>query len=158
ELDIMASSGAADGDHPAGVSPSGVPVVGGSQGAIVRAARDLFADKGYQGVSLRAVARRASVDPSLVTYFYGSKEGLCLATVDVLCHTRGMIDQVLGSEEADLTSRLVHVFSNLWEQPGAREPLLAMLRSAFNHESANQVLRQFVVSGFVGPIVASTGV
>src|SRR5262245_56338465 len=114
----MASSGAADGDHPAGVSPSGVPVVGGSQAAIVRAARDLFADKGYQGVSLRAVARRAGVDPSLVTYFYGSKEGVFLAAIDAVCDTRAMIDQVLGSEEGDLTTRLVHVFLNLWEQPG----------------------------------------
>jgi AcrR family transcriptional regulator len=154
----MVSSGATDGDPLACALPSSAPAVSGSQAAIVSAARKLFADHGYQGVSLRAIARAADVDPSLVAYFYGSKEDVFLAAINAVCDTRALIDQVLESREGDLSTRLVGVFLDLWEQPGVCEPLLAVLRSAFNHEPANRVLRQFSVSGFVGPVVASTGV
>src|SRR3954451_3348741 len=44
--------------------------------AIAQAARAAFAEVGYDGASVRAIARAAGVDPSLVLHFYGSKEAL----------------------------------------------------------------------------------
>ena len=43
---------------------------------IVEAARDEFADHGWAGATIRAVARAADVDPALVYHYFGSKEGL----------------------------------------------------------------------------------
>ncbi|MDI6912505.1 helix-turn-helix domain-containing protein [Nocardioides sp.] len=42
---------------------------------IARAAREQFAAKGYDRVTLRAIATQAGVDAALVTYFYGSNDG-----------------------------------------------------------------------------------
>src|SRR6202000_558163 len=43
---------------------------------IVAAARDEFAEHGWAGTTIRAVARGADVDPALVYHYFGSKEGL----------------------------------------------------------------------------------
>lgn len=53
----------------------------GSQNAAVRAgllesARTLFAQHGYSAVSTRAVAEAAGVNPAMIHYYFGSKQGL----------------------------------------------------------------------------------
>jgi AcrR family transcriptional regulator len=54
-----------------------------SRTAILAAARDLLASKGYEATTIRAVAAAAGIDPSMVMRYYGSKEGLFAAAVDV---------------------------------------------------------------------------
>ncbi|MCU1473733.1 helix-turn-helix domain-containing protein, partial [Amnibacterium sp.] len=51
--------------------------------AIVRAAADEFASAGYDGVSLRAVARRAGVDAALVHHYFADKPDLFAAALDL---------------------------------------------------------------------------
>src|ERR1700677_3433185 len=46
---------------------------------IVAAARGEFAEHGWAGTTMRAVARTADVDPALVYHFLGWKEGLLAA-------------------------------------------------------------------------------
>src|ERR1700754_2747066 len=43
---------------------------------ILSAARDEFAQYGWAGTTIRAVARAADVDPALVYHYFGSKEAL----------------------------------------------------------------------------------
>jgi AcrR family transcriptional regulator len=43
---------------------------------ILAAARDEFTEHGWAGTTIRAVARAAAVDPTLVYHYFGSKEGL----------------------------------------------------------------------------------
>lgn len=47
-----------------------------SRTAILEAAEDLFADLGFQGASLAAIAERAGVSVGLPGYFFGAKEDL----------------------------------------------------------------------------------
>jgi AcrR family transcriptional regulator len=51
---------------------------------LLQAATDAFAEVGYEGTSLRAIADSAGVSFQLITYYFGSKEDLWLATVDYL--------------------------------------------------------------------------
>src|ERR1700744_5968146 len=46
---------------------------------IVEAAKRVFAAKGYDGASLRAVAREAEVDPALVHHYFDGKAALFVA-------------------------------------------------------------------------------
>jgi len=46
--------------------------------AILEAARELFAEKGFERTTMRAVGERAGVDPALISYWFGSKDGLLL--------------------------------------------------------------------------------
>src|SRR3954471_7635136 len=51
--------------------------------AILQAAREQFHSLGYDRTSIRSVAAGADIDPSMVMRYYGSKEGLFAAAVDV---------------------------------------------------------------------------
>jgi AcrR family transcriptional regulator len=57
---------------------------GEGQEALLRAARELMAEKGLPRVTLREVAERAGVQPALVHYYFAGKQGLLRAvTADV---------------------------------------------------------------------------
>ena len=51
---------------------------------LLHAAADAFAEYGYEGASLRAIADTAGVSFQLIAYYFGSKEELWVATVDYL--------------------------------------------------------------------------
>ena len=51
---------------------------------LLHAATDAFAEYGYEGASLRAIADNAGVSFQLIAYYFGSKEELWVATVDFL--------------------------------------------------------------------------
>ena len=48
---------------------------------IIRAAREMFAEEGYDGTSLRAVARAAGVDAALIHHYFEGKPGLFMAAM-----------------------------------------------------------------------------
>lgn len=56
------------------------PADSGTRETILAAARSTFAESGYDGASLRAIARRAGVDAALPHHCFGSKEGLFAAS------------------------------------------------------------------------------
>ena len=43
---------------------------------IMEVAEDLFAEKGFNGTSIRDIAERAQVNLAMVSYYFGSKEKL----------------------------------------------------------------------------------
>jgi AcrR family transcriptional regulator len=52
-----------------------------TKGDIIEAARRVFADRGYDRVSLRAVAREAGVDPALIHHYFEGKASLFVAAM-----------------------------------------------------------------------------
>ena len=66
------SAAAAAGRRPGNVD---------TRGEIVEAAKRVFAAKGYDGASLRAVPREAEVDPALVHHYFDGKASLFVAAM-----------------------------------------------------------------------------
>ena len=58
-----------------------VPAKATRAGDIIRAARETFATHGYEGASLRAVARAAGVDAALVHHYFDGKADLFMAAM-----------------------------------------------------------------------------
>ncbi|ADP81572.1 TetR/AcrR family transcriptional regulator [Pseudofrankia inefficax] len=54
---------------------------GRSRARLLAAATELFAERGYTGTALRAVAERAGVDAALIARYYGGKDGLYQAVL-----------------------------------------------------------------------------
>ncbi|HMK95915.1 MAG TPA: TetR family transcriptional regulator, partial [Acidimicrobiales bacterium] len=50
-----------------------------TKAALVSAALDEFATKGFAGARVRDIARRAGVSKDLIAYHFGGKEGLLMA-------------------------------------------------------------------------------
>jgi AcrR family transcriptional regulator len=52
-----------------------------TRATLIKAARELFARDGYEGASVRAIARRARANLGAITYHFGSKRALYEAAV-----------------------------------------------------------------------------
>lgn len=54
---------------------------------LLQAARQLFLSNEFKAVSLREIAAKAGVNGAMVSYYFGSKQGLYLAMVEELLHS-----------------------------------------------------------------------
>ncbi|MDN3351025.1 TetR family transcriptional regulator [Actinomadura sp. DC4] len=108
-----------------------------TRNAILAAARRRFADDGYERATIRAIAADAGIDPSMVMRYYGSKDGLFAAAVDVALHLPAL-DDLPREGRGEI---LVDHFLRLWEGEGADDVLTVLLRSAVTNEAAADRMR-----------------
>ncbi|MFE3518294.1 TetR family transcriptional regulator [Streptomyces sp. NPDC059166] len=125
---------------------------------ILEAARTEFARRGYDKTSVRAVARAAGVDAALVHHYFGTKDEVFGAAIEVSFEPALALPEILDGPEEDMGERLARVFIGVWENPASRAPLLAILRSALTHEAAAKVLRGFVLSRLLERVAAELDV
>lgn len=122
-----------------------------TRNAILAAARRRFADDGYERATIRAIAADAGIDPSMVMRYYGSKEGLFAAAVDVVL---GLPD-LGGLPASERGERLVRHFLTLWEGERDTGVLAVLLRSAVTNEAAAERMRT-VFATQVGTVIGAT--
>lgn len=66
---------------------------------IIEAAIELFAQKGFEGTSIRDLAAKADVNVAMVNYYFGSKEKLFEALVEVkAASARGTLEELLNDK------------------------------------------------------------
>jgi AcrR family transcriptional regulator len=111
--------------------------------AILSAARDAFAERGYDAASIRAIATRAGVDPALVHHYFGTKEQLFLAAMQLPVNPIEIIRAVGEGDRDGAGERLVRAFLSVWDSP-AGGAAAALLRSAVSSEWGARMLREFV--------------
>lgn len=100
-----------------------------SRQAILQSARDLFAEQGYAGTTVRAIARRAGVDPALVHYFFANKEGVYEAVVRDAVNLMDVLETFVPDSREKLAERLVPAYLELWEGENG-DSLAAIYRTA----------------------------
>jgi AcrR family transcriptional regulator len=108
---------------------------------VLSAARELFAERGFERTTIRAVAGRAGVDPALVHHYFGTKDGLLAAALSPPEGLTALL-VVTGDPEragAELVRRALDVWENHLE---VRELMLAMVRTGLSHEHAAALLRE----------------
>jgi AcrR family transcriptional regulator len=124
---------------------------------IVDAARLQFAEKGFDGTSIRAVARAAQVDSALVHHYFESKEDLMLAALALPIDPREFVPDLLSRGLDELPERLAQLFLRVWEDEAQRLPLTAMVKAAITSEGAADVLRTGWARMIVEPLAAAIG-
>lgn len=125
--------------------------------AILEAARRRFAENGYDGTSIRTIAGDAGVDPALTLHFFGSKDALFQAALAWPLEPQELTRRILGDGPVGAGERLARTFLELWENPGSREPLLALLRSSTSHAPSAALLEQFVRSQMLRRVASALG-
>jgi AcrR family transcriptional regulator len=136
----------------------GRPADGGDRRtAILDSAREQFAAKGYAAASVRAIARGADVDPALVHHYFGTKEQVFVAAMELPFQPGEMLPAALAGDPDGLGERLVRLFLGAWDQPEFRAPMLGMLRSAMTGEQGATMLREFVGSALIGRVAEAVG-
>ena len=136
----------------------GRPADGGDRRtAILSAAREQFAATGYAAASVRGIARQAGVDPALVHHYFGTKEQVFVAAMQLPFQPGEMLPQVLAGDPDGLGERLVRLFLGAWDSPEFRAPMLGMLRSAMTGEQGAAMLREFVGTALIGRVADAVG-
>jgi AcrR family transcriptional regulator len=145
----------AAGPSPARRGPGRRPGSADTRGEILDAARTEFAERGYDGASVRGIARAASVDPALVHHYFGSKEQVFIAAMALPVDPGEVLPDVLAGDRDQLGERFARLFLGLWSDPAFREPMLALLRSATTSERGAQMLREFVASSMLRRVASA---
>ena len=117
---------------------------------IIGVARQHLAARGFAGSSMRAIARAAGVDPSLISHYFGDKSGLLVATRALPFNPIEKSVPVLAGDIDGMGIALVRAFLDAWDPH--REVFSALLRSTFGSSDpttmpAIQVAQNVIVSG-----------
>ncbi|WP_045073222.1 TetR family transcriptional regulator [Psychromicrobium lacuslunae] len=108
---------------------------------ILSAARELFAESSFEGVSLRQIARHAGVDSALVHHYFESKEALFTACVELPADPLAVLATVAHSSPEQRAESLIRAVLGLWDS-SARPALLALVNSAISSPLRASLVRQ----------------
>jgi AcrR family transcriptional regulator len=118
---------------------------------ILAEARASFAEHGYAGTTVRAVARAADVDPALVYHYYRSKENLLDAATTL---PQSFLDQIVTAwriPPGGLGEQLVRQMLRNWQNPDHEPVLRAVMQIAGNEPAVRDKLRLIIERSMMGP-------
>jgi AcrR family transcriptional regulator len=113
--------------------------------SILEAARQIFAERGFDKASIRAIATEAKVDPALVHHYFGTKDKLFLESMNAPINPGELVPQALAGPREEAGERLVRMALTVWDSP-AGTAALALFRSAMSNEWTARLLREFVIT------------
>ncbi|WP_342037999.1 TetR family transcriptional regulator [Brevibacterium ammoniilyticum] len=118
---------------------------GDAREAIAKAAASEFAERGYDAASMRGIARRAGVDPSLVHHYFDSKAALFAEAVRLPVRPDRIVRRALDAPLNRLGESIVTTVLTAWENPKVRPIGITLLKTAIGGSGAGGLLRQFMV-------------
>lgn len=153
---------ATSGDSPASpASPSRRrrgrrPAGADTRAQILASARKLFAERGYDAVSLRAIARDADVDPALVHHYFEGKPAVFTASVlTAQANPVRRMAAVLQAPHEEVGATIVRLFLDLWEDPEARSGVRSLLQLGLSPEESLRPVREFLIAEVLAKLPAS---
>jgi AcrR family transcriptional regulator len=118
-----------------------------SRDALLGAARALFDERGYDRATTREIGERAGVDPALIARYFGSKEGLYIATI-----AEGPVGT--SAPELDFEPRaLVAQLLEHWDERGHSPISRALASPSLTNEVREQV-HAVIDSRLIDPLAA----
>jgi AcrR family transcriptional regulator len=128
-----------------------------SRDDILEAARKLFAERGYQGATMRAIAAEADVDASLVVHFFGNKAALLGNAIEWPFDPDVEMPKLLVDGKHRAGSHLVELVVRTWDREGSRNPILTLLRAASTEPKAAEMLGAFLRERLFVPLMERLG-
>ncbi|MCV7343350.1 TetR family transcriptional regulator [Mycolicibacterium rhodesiae] len=128
-----------------------------SRDVVMRAAKNQFAQHGYEKTTLRAIADEAHVDPSMVLYLFGSKAELFRESMKLVLDPELFTDQLTAGDDDGLGFRIVRAYLTIWEQPDTAASMVSMLQSATSNSDAHEAFREFLHSYVMTAVTDALG-
>ncbi|MEU6279365.1 TetR family transcriptional regulator [Streptomyces sp. NPDC047028] len=127
----------------------------GTRARILGAAREEFSERGYEKTSVRGIAKAAGVDSALVHHYFGTKEQVFEAAIAVAFAPALAEPNALTEGPLDgVGERMTRFIFGIWENPTTRTPLLAIVRSAVNNDTAAAVFRRLIAGQVLRRVAA----
>jgi AcrR family transcriptional regulator len=121
--------------------------------AILEAAGRLFAERGYEGATMRAIAADAGVDAALVVHFFGNKATLLAEAVHWPFEPEEEMPKLLADGRRNVGRNLVRLFVRTWDEEGRRNPILTLIDAATSEPQAAAMMREFLRDRLFAPLV-----
>lgn len=99
-----------------------------TRAAILAAARDAFATQGFAATTIRGIAAAAGVDAALVHHYFGTKDALFLAALELPVDPRELLAPVVEAGPEGGAERLLRTFLSAWDDPELQPQLLGLAR------------------------------
>lgn len=116
----------------------------GARERIVAAALHEFGERGYDGATIRAIAARAGVDPSLVHHYFGSKADLFAETAGFPVRPDVEVPRILRGPKAGAGERVVRFVLESFERPEVRRRGVMLIRTAVGGKLAAPLVTAFL--------------
>src|SRR5579863_4614098 len=113
---------------------------------ILDAARAVFAEEGYDRASVRAIARRAGVDPALVYHYFDGKPALFVELLDLARDPREVMETAAAVTGPGRGARVVTGFLQAWEtgDPTRGSRFRTAMQAVCASPEAATALREFL--------------
>ncbi|WP_308163378.1 TetR family transcriptional regulator [Nocardia alni] len=109
--------GQAEGTGSTGGRSGRRPGRSGTREAILEAARDRFAEVGFDKASIRSIAGAAGVDPALVHHYFGTKQELLTAAMNLPIDP-DVIRATIGAAPLErIGETIVRTVVSIWDSP-----------------------------------------
>jgi AcrR family transcriptional regulator len=121
--------------------------------SILEVARRLFADKGFDATTVRAIASDAGVDPAMIHHYFGTKEELFRQSLSIPFDPTTEIPKIVAEGLDRAGENLIRMFVRVWDSPlgGAGA---ALIRSAMSNEWTIRLLREFLTTQILRRVIA----
>jgi AcrR family transcriptional regulator len=124
-----------------------------TRGQIITAARQAFAEKGFAGASMRAIAAEAGVDAALIHHYFDSKQQLFLATVALPPELPRIVERVAAGSRSDLGERLVRTVLGVWDSE-LQPSLIAAIRTTLTDPAFTRSVGEFLALEVIGQVAS----
>ena len=122
---------------------------------LLHAAEHLSATKGFEAITVRAVAEEADTTTRAVYALFGSKEGLFVkAVLQLPFDPAELLDRLADGPADTLGERIVRTFLTIWDATGGGH-FTALVRSVSSQEQAAHLLNDFFVKQVFSRIAGS---
>ena len=117
-----------------------------TKAVILAAARERFAQSGFERATTRGIAADANIDPSMVMRYFGSKDQLFAAAADFDLD----FPDLSGAQPGHRGAALVAHFIDRWERD---EALIVLLRSSTTNAEASKRMQDIFAAQLLPEIV-----
>lgn len=129
-----------------------------TRGEILVAARKVFAEKGFDKATVRGIAREAKVDPALVHHYFDTKEGMFVEAMQLPVNPEEVLPTVLAASREEVGEQLVRLILKITAESEARQPVIALMRSAMTNEQVAAMIKEFITNALLYRVADGLGV
>lgn len=114
---------------------------------IVAVARRAFGARGYDATSLRSIAAEADVDPGLLIHYFGTKDGVFRAALEITIRPDQLFAGLEDLGNREVAEHIVRRYLTMLDRAEARDVVMGLVRSAVSNEHAAGMLRDLLIQG-----------
>jgi AcrR family transcriptional regulator len=113
----------------------------------VAVARRAFGARGYDATSLRSIAADADVDPGLLIHYFGTKQGVFRAALEITIRPHELFAGLEDLDSREVAEHIVRRYLSMLDRSDARDVVMGLVRSAVSNEHAADMLRDLLIRG-----------